>query len=213
MADGLPLPVWVHDAGGAQAWVNRTYTDSFGISPAQLPSSDWVDLTHPDDVCYVEEFMASIQVRAPFHGHVRMQDTQGEWRWLESWAKPRAAADGGYLGHIGASADVTERRALEEAERFGRRRAELLADMSDALETALDPASRISRLLDIVVPRFADYAAIEAPRFQHPCSACDTPIQPNWTSSSSSASATGSTPTKRTQSAKQPTDKPNSSAP
>ncbi len=168
MADGLPLPVWVHDARGAQEWVNRTYSDSFGISPEQLPSSDWVDLTHPDDVSYVEQFMASIQARAPFHGHVRMQDVDGDWRWLESWAKPRASADGDYFGHIGASADVTKRRAMEDAERVGRLRAELLTDMSAALETAMDPASRITRLLDSVVPRLADYATIEAPSLPAP---------------------------------------------
>jgi PAS domain S-box-containing protein len=168
MADGLPLPVWVHGPEGEQEWVNDTFCEFFGVTRAEMVGRRWQLLVHPDDTAYAAEFAASVGEQREFHAEVRVQVRDGRWRWLESWGQPRFGPDGAYLGHIGTSADVTERKAAEDSERRRRERAELLADAFAVLEAHDASHSHPDRLLDVLVPRFADYATVEAPGNEQP---------------------------------------------
>jgi len=125
MADGLPLVIWVHDAQGRLQFVNQTYRDFFGVTLEQVSGPHWQPLVHPDDVvAYADEFSASVRERRAFHAEVRARRFDGEWRWLESRAQPRLSASGEYLGMVGSSPDVTERKqaeaALRESQQFTR---------------------------------------------------------------------------------------------
>jgi PAS domain S-box-containing protein len=114
MADNLPLIVWLHDAEGRQAFVNQTFCEYFGVSREEMREGRWRMLTHPDDErAYVEAFLACVRERTPFHAEVRVQRADGQWRWIESWARPQFGPAGEFLGHVGTSADVTERKAAE----------------------------------------------------------------------------------------------------
>jgi len=116
MADGLPLVIWVHDAQGRLQFVNRTYCEFFGVTPLQIAGTSWEPLVHSDDVAaYAGEFSACVQGRRPFHAEVRARRFDGEWRWLESRANPRFSACGEFLGMVGSSPDITERRQAEDA--------------------------------------------------------------------------------------------------
>ena len=114
MADGLPLIIWVHDADGRQEFVNRTFCDYFGVTIGEMLADRWKELVHPDDAkAYSERFMACVNDRRPFNALVRVRRADGEWRWMESWGKPRMTSSGQYLGSVGASADVTDRVKAE----------------------------------------------------------------------------------------------------
>jgi serine phosphatase RsbU (regulator of sigma subunit) len=56
--------------------------------------------------------------------------------------------------------DVTERRALLERERAGRRRATFLARASELLESSLDYETTLRNVAEIVVPEIVDWCAI-----------------------------------------------------
>jgi len=132
MADGLPLIVWVHDAHGALRFVNATYCEFFGITPEQVTGSGWVPLVHEDDAAaYAADFLCCVRERRAFHAIVRVRDGLGRWRHIESWARPQFAANGEFLGHVGTSADITERIQAEEA---ARRSAQLMREAADAAE-------------------------------------------------------------------------------
>jgi PAS domain S-box-containing protein len=119
MADNLPLIVWMHDAEGNQEFVNRTFCDYFGVSREEMRAKRWQVLMHPEDAdAYVAEFARCIRERCDFHAEVRVCNGSGEWRWLESWGAPRFDAAGGYAGHVGTSADVTERKENEKMRRL-----------------------------------------------------------------------------------------------
>ncbi len=115
MADGLPLIVWVHDANGAQQFVNRTFCEFFGVSLEEMRGDRWQLLMHPEDAAaYRDEFLACTRERRAFHAEVRVRRADGEWRWIESWARPRVSPAGEFLGFVGASADVTTRKQTQE---------------------------------------------------------------------------------------------------
>ena len=154
MADGLPLIVWVHDAEGQQQFVNRTFLEFFGVSEAQMTGGRWQLLMHPDDAqAYADEFLACTRERRPFHAEARVRDAAGEWRTIESWARPRFAGDGEFLGMVGTSADVTERRSIEqELRRADRQKDEFLAMLGHELRNPLAAISGAMEVFRRVLP-------------------------------------------------------------
>ncbi len=114
MADGLPLIVWVHDARGRLQFVNQTYGDFFGVTPRQIAGLNWQPLVHADDgEAYANEFSACVRDRRHFQAEVRVRRFDGEWRWLESRAQPRFSVSGEFLGMVGSSLDITERKQAD----------------------------------------------------------------------------------------------------
>jgi PAS domain S-box-containing protein len=85
------------------------------------------------------------------HGPVR--------HWLVS-CTPVRAGDGSMLGVSSVVMDVTERRALLERERAGRRRATFLARASELLESSLDYETTLRNVAEIVVPEIVDWCTI-----------------------------------------------------
>jgi PAS domain S-box-containing protein len=113
VADRLPLMVWVNDAEGAQEFVNETFCEFFGVTREDMHADRWRTLMHPDDGDYVAEFVACVREQRNFHAEGRVRRADGEWRWLESWGRVHFAPDGKFLGHVGTSADITERKRAE----------------------------------------------------------------------------------------------------
>ena len=154
MADGLPLIVWVHDPEGRQQLVNRTFLEFFGVTEAQMKGEGWQVLMHPDDAqAYAGEFLACTREQRPFHGEVRVKNAQGEWRTIESWGRPRFSAAGEFLGMVGTSADVTERRRMEQALRDAdRRKDEFLAMLGHELRNPLAAIAAAMEIYRRVLP-------------------------------------------------------------
>jgi PAS domain S-box-containing protein len=79
--------------------------------------------------------------------------------WLVS-CTPVRAGDGAVIGVSAVVMDVTERRALLERERAGRRRATFLARASELLESSLDYETTLKNVAEIVVPEIVDWCVI-----------------------------------------------------
>jgi PAS domain S-box-containing protein len=129
MADGLPLIVWVHDASGQQEEVNETYCEFFGVSREETKGGRWQMLVHPEDAeDYNREFYSCVRDQRPFHAEARVQHADGTWRWIESWGRPRRTLAGEFRGFIGTSADISERKQMEDALAKSEERFRTLAD-------------------------------------------------------------------------------------
>jgi PAS domain S-box-containing protein len=140
MTDDLPLIVWVHDARGRLEYVNRTYCDYFGITHEEARGERWKLLVHPeDDGSYAQEFLRCSAERRPFRGQCRVRRADGEWRWIESWARPRWVGTD-FAGMVGTSADITRRMAATQAlAEADRRKDEFLALLAHELRNPLAP--------------------------------------------------------------------------
>lgn len=138
MADGLPHIVWVHDATGQQEFVNSTFGEFFGVPMEEMTGDRWKQLLHPDDAeAYLDEFTRCVRARCPFRSETRVRRADGEWRWVESFARPRLNADRTFMGFVGTSVDVTDRKVAE-------------ANLKQARDEALSAAKAQERFLAMV---------------------------------------------------------------
>ena len=117
MANNLPFLIWVTNAQGEIEMVNRTYEEFFGVKEEQvMPPGSWQPLVHPDDrEAYVSAYLKSIEKHTPFFAETRVKRADGEWRWIASQGTPRFTLNGEFLGHVGSSPDISERKQAEEA--------------------------------------------------------------------------------------------------
>jgi serine phosphatase RsbU (regulator of sigma subunit)/PAS domain-containing protein len=83
----------------------------------------------------------------------------GARHWNASFT-PVTHADGSVTGVIVSVADVTERRALLEAEREARVRADFLARAGSILDASLDYEETLRSVAQIAIPEVADWCAV-----------------------------------------------------
>lgn len=129
MADGIPFMIWMQGAEGEQEFVNQTYCEFYDVTREQTLGLGWQELLHPNDrKAYVGEFIACVQDRRPFHAEARVRRADGQWRWIESFGNPRFSNAGEFLGYVGTSPDITERKIAEQSLRENEERYRIVAD-------------------------------------------------------------------------------------
>ena len=86
-------------------------------------------LIHPDDApAYREAYGDALQKHSPFKCNGRFRRADGQWRWIDTHATPRFSQEGGFLGFVGTSKDVTDRVQAEQALRSSEERFRQLAE-------------------------------------------------------------------------------------
>ncbi|HEY6099218.1 MAG TPA: ATP-binding protein, partial [Anaeromyxobacter sp.] len=149
LADSAPVIMWMTDAEGGVVFANRACLHFFGVALEQLSGGAWRPLVHPGDAAYVESFLRAVRERAPFRAEGRLRRFDGEWRWVESYGAPRFSASGRFLGHVGLSPEVHDRKEMEHALREAdRRKDEFLGMLSHELRNPLAPIRNAVYLLE-----------------------------------------------------------------
>ncbi|MBS1802408.1 MAG: PAS domain-containing protein [Acidobacteria bacterium] len=114
-ADDCPAMMWVTDRFGSLQFGNRTFRDFFGICQNEQAVLQWQDLISAQDIkVYLHNLWTAVREQVPFSAEARALRADGELRWIGSRAHPRWSATGDLLGYIGLTADITDRRKVEE---------------------------------------------------------------------------------------------------
>jgi PAS domain S-box-containing protein len=140
LANGSPVLLWVNGPDGCE-FVNRAYLDFIGLSSdADVRGYDWSRFVHPDERdTYLEAYFSAFARRSPFAAEFRFLRRDGAWRWMRSEATPRIENDV-FVGYVGASVDITERKRAEEALReTDQRKDAFLAILAHELRNPLAP--------------------------------------------------------------------------
>jgi PAS domain S-box-containing protein len=150
LSDGSPVLLWVNGLAGCE-FVNRAYLDFVGLADdGEVRGFDWSRFVHPDDRDgYLADYQRALDARAPFTAEFRFRRADGEWRWMRSEATPRVEG-GRFVGYTGASVDITERRAAEDALRDADQRKDaFLAILAHELRNPLAPIRTGLELLKV----------------------------------------------------------------
>jgi len=156
MADSCPSMLWVTNAEGEIQFINRACRKFRNSSQEQVSQAEWRKTIHPEDLPhYIEAIKRSIGEHTQFRLDYRVLRADGQWRMIGSNADPRFSPDGEYLGHIGLSADITERklaeaelvRAREAADTANHAKSRFLANMSHEIRTPMNGVIGMAQLL------------------------------------------------------------------
>jgi PAS domain S-box-containing protein len=144
IADSCPSMMWVTDAEGGNRFINRAFRDFSGATREQVERDKWELLLHPDDApAYVGAFYSAVREHTAFRAEGRIRRADGEWRWCGSYAEPRLSPDGAFLGHVGLSSDITDRRRAEQAIRDSQEFAQATIDALSSHTCVLDEEGTI----------------------------------------------------------------------
>jgi PAS domain S-box-containing protein len=143
MADGCPAIMWVTNAEGGIRFINRAWRDLLGTSYEEMEGRKWQLVLHPDDADeYVAAFRKAVREQTPFRAEARARGADGEWLWVASYAEPRFSPGGEFLGHVGLSPDITDRKRTEQALQASEEKFRQFAENIREVFWMLDPVAR-----------------------------------------------------------------------
>ncbi|MGD0548597.1 MAG: PAS domain S-box protein, partial [Terracidiphilus sp.] len=155
MADSCPIGIWVTDAQGAMLFMNRTYRSFFGDACEDLQQDSWQLTLHTEDApAFFHSFAQTLKDHASFKAECRCRRADGEWRWVETFADPRFSQEKEFLGLVGTSKDITERRQVEADLAQAREAAEAANRGLSAQHALLENERRILRSFMENIPDF-----------------------------------------------------------
>jgi len=163
MADGCPTAMWVTGVEGEMQFINHAFREFLGIAPEEPGERPAYPPLHPDDTAaYVSTFLRAVKEHSSFRAEARARRFDGVWRWFASHAEPRLSPDGEYLGHVGMSLDITERKQAEQTLRDSREFAQSTIDALPSHVCVLDQEGSILAV-NQAWRRFAEENRILAP--------------------------------------------------
>lgn len=113
ISDQAPVMIWLSDAEGRCLHLNKTLRDFWGAGETGLADFKWQDTMHPEDMAAIgAAMMGALAARSAVQIRGRYKNARGDYRWLETDARPRFSARGDFLGMIGVNVDTTERETL-----------------------------------------------------------------------------------------------------
>lgn len=162
------------DAAGVGAFVWDQHTDRlrwdgrllelFGLDEHSFGGTieAFNQCVHPDDRPRVRQALErAIATCGDYQSEYRAVLPDGQVRWIA--ARGRALADrpgGPTVRLVGAAYDVSSRREAQDALDRSAHRLALLASVSEALISTLDPTEGVSRLATLLVPEVADWCLV-----------------------------------------------------
>ena len=118
-------------------------------------ATDFLAVVHPEDQNVLREAAReALEGAGDYDAEYRLIDRDGRIRWVQSRGGVERAPDGRPIRLLGVTVDVTELKTAEETTR-------LLADAGETLGASLDYHSTLQNLARVVVPRLADWCAVD----------------------------------------------------
>ena len=114
LADAAPFMVWTTDAEHALNFVNRAWCEFTGRAAEDDLGEGWhASVPEDDSDRLARQFRKALATRKPVQLEYPHRRHDGQYRWLLEAARPRFRNDGTFLGYIGTSIDITERKETE----------------------------------------------------------------------------------------------------
>jgi len=114
MFEGFPTIVWKINKEGKIEYINKKFSDFFGILNQKELGFGWQCYVHPEDRDkYKELHMESFKKRKPYNIEIRALCNSGNYKWIQSISRPVHNLDGKFDGFIGIGLDITDRKIAE----------------------------------------------------------------------------------------------------
>ncbi|MDX2214992.1 MAG: PAS domain-containing protein [Oculatellaceae cyanobacterium bins.114] len=154
MADTAPMLVWMSGVDKRCTYFNKTWLDFTGRTLEQENGNGWLEGVHPEDYhSCLATYETAFDARQPFSRDYRLRRHDGDYRWVLDQGVPRLTPDGEFLGFIGSCVDISDRKYIEETQRY-------LAEVSDVLSSSLNYEETLTSVARLTVPHLADWCTV-----------------------------------------------------
>ncbi len=143
-----PSAVIITNPDGVIEYVNPKFCQITGYTPEEVLGQN-PRLLRSDDtpLSLYQELWATITAGREWQGELRNRKKNGEQYWVSVSISPIRNANGAITHYVAVQEDITERKAMEAAEREQRILAEALRDTAAALTSTLDLDEVLERIL------------------------------------------------------------------
>jgi len=123
MADTAPVLVWRAGPDRLCDFFNRPWLEFRGRALERELGNGWLEGVHPEDrESCLQTYVSSFDLRRAFTMEYRLLRADGVYRWLLDTGVPWYGSDETFVGYIGSSLDITDRKASEDALRESQER-------------------------------------------------------------------------------------------
>ncbi|MBD1897468.1 PAS domain S-box protein [Coleofasciculus sp. FACHB-129] len=114
MADTAPVLIWMSGLDKHCDYFNKPWLNFTGRALEQEMGNGWMEGVHPDDLqFYLDTYVNAFDARQDFKMEYRLRRFDGEYRWLLDIGIPRFTPDGSFVGYVGSSIDISDRKEAE----------------------------------------------------------------------------------------------------
>ncbi|MBC7382875.1 MAG: PAS domain S-box protein [Bacteroidia bacterium] len=116
MAEGTDIYIAVEDESKNAVYFNKVWMELTGRPMAELVEFGWTDLIHDENrEEFVSNYLNAFDKKCSFTGEFRIQNKEGQYRWMLAKGLPRFRPDNSFAGYISSCVDITDRIKSEEA--------------------------------------------------------------------------------------------------
>ncbi|HTF16733.1 MAG TPA: chemotaxis protein CheB [Chryseolinea sp.] len=113
MANNAPCMIWTAGPDKGRNFFNQTWFDFSGVKARPATKVSWQGTLHPADAKrYLDHFDQAFKTRNPVSIEYRMKRSDGEYRWVTDSAKAYYKDDGTFLGFIGTSTEMHDKKLM-----------------------------------------------------------------------------------------------------
>jgi PAS domain S-box-containing protein len=179
LLDHAPVITWVCDDTGFCTYLSRRWYALTGQKVGEGEGWGWLEHVHPEDLDLAwEAFRAANAGCQPFRLEYRLRGRDGAYRWVIDTAAPRFAADGAFLGHVGAVLDIDERKALEERQQL------LLDELNHRVKNILAVTHSVAHLTSLAAGSLEEFREVFDGRLEALAAANELLTASGWQSTS-----------------------------
>jgi PAS domain S-box-containing protein len=133
LANTTPALMWMTDGEGHMTFVNEGWLRFTGRTFEEELGDTFALSAHPDDrVELLAAWREAFARRSEFRFEYRLMHHAGGWRWVLEIGTPRFAA-GEFVGYVGTTTDIHERKQMEDALRASEASFRDLADTAPVM--------------------------------------------------------------------------------
>ncbi len=152
--EAMPQAVWASRSDDAHAWCNPAWARLMAGPGAGAARDTFLEAVHPEEREAVEAgWREALCSGLAWEAQHRMGHP-GAWRWYRLRVTPLPEAGKLWRGFLCTATDIDDERRNHQV-------SQLLSHASVVLSSSLDFRATLARLAQLVVPRFADWCAVD----------------------------------------------------
>lgn len=110
-----PTGLWQSDENGAITYINETWLNWTGLNADEQLGYGWLNTIEEEDRVIVnKKFRKAHDERTLYEIEFRIKHVDDSLHWCFADGRPQYAADGTFLGYIGACVDITDQKHLQQ---------------------------------------------------------------------------------------------------